>query len=117
VAQTVGSLTRLCGLEPTVSWGLTDACRMALKAAGHPLTAIEVRAQVAALGLDLSRYANDLAVIHTILRRLAQSGEARFVARGWDKPAYTWTTGTTASTSRARPPARPDRSPRPRRLS
>lgn len=90
LAQTVGSLSRLCGLVPTVPWGLTDACRMALRAAGQPLTALEVRAQLQALGIDLSRYTNDLAAIHTILRRLQARGEATFVARAWDKPAYAW---------------------------
>jgi hypothetical protein len=92
LAQTVGSLTRLCGFEPTVPWGLTDACRTVLKAAGHPLTALEVRAQLEAMGVDLSRYTSDLAVIHTVLKRLSQSGEARFVPRAWDKPGYAWNT-------------------------
>lgn len=93
LAHTVGSLMRLCGQTPTVSWGLTDACRMALKAAGHPLTALEVRAQLAAMGFDLTRYTNDLAAIHTVLKRLTDSGEARFVPRLYDKPAYEWTRG------------------------
>ena len=39
LAQTVGSLTRLCGLVPTVPWGLTDACRLVLRGAGQPLAA------------------------------------------------------------------------------
>lgn len=90
LAQSIGHLTRLCGLVPTVPWGLTDACRMVLKAAGHPLSAVEVRAQLEALGFDLSRYTNDLAAIHTILKRLTESGEARFVPRAWEKPGYQW---------------------------
>jgi hypothetical protein len=90
LAQTIGSLTRLCGLVPTVPWGLTDACRMVLKAAGHPLTAIEVRGQLTAMGFDLSKYSNDLAAIHTILKRLHGSGEAHFAPRAWDRPAYAW---------------------------
>lgn len=90
LAQTIGSLTRLCHLVPTVLFGLTEACRMALKAAGHPLTATEVRAQLDAMGFDLGRYSNELASIHTVLKRLNQAGEADFVARPWDKPAYGW---------------------------
>ncbi len=90
LAQTIGSLTRLCHLVPTVPFGLTDACRMVLKAAGHPLTAPEVRAQLDAMGFDLARYSNDLASIHTVLKRLNQAGEADFVPRPWDKPAYGW---------------------------
>jgi hypothetical protein len=90
LAQSIGSLSRLCGLVPTVPWGLTDACRMTLKGAGHPLTALEVRAQLGAMGFDLARYTSELAAIHTVLRRLTQSGEVEFVPRAWDKPAYQW---------------------------
>jgi hypothetical protein len=90
LSQTIGTLTRLCGLTPTVTLGLTDAVRMALRAAGHPLTATEVRAQLEAMGIDLDRYVNDLAAIHTILKRLTESGEAAFAPRAWNKPAYAW---------------------------
>ena len=38
LAQTIGTLNRLCGFTPTVYWGLTDACRLVLKGAGHPMT-------------------------------------------------------------------------------
>ena len=90
LTQSIGNLTRLCGYVPTVPLGLTDACRMVLKAAGHPLTALEVRAQLEAMGMDMSRYTNDLSAIHTILKRLSESGETTFVPRGWAKPAYRW---------------------------
>jgi hypothetical protein len=90
LTQSIGNLTRLCGYIPTVPLGLTDACRMVLKAAGHPLTAVEVRAQLEAMGIDLSRYSSDLAAIHTILKRLRESGEVAFVPRGWEKPGYRW---------------------------
>ena len=91
--QTTGNLMRLCGLAPTVPYGLTDSCRLILRSAGHPLTAVEVRAQLAAMGIDLSRYSNDLAAIHTILKRLNESGEVRFVPRTWEKPGYQWNKG------------------------
>jgi hypothetical protein len=42
------------------------------------------------MGIDLSRYENDLAAIHTTLKRLNQSGEARFIPQSWGKPAYQW---------------------------
>lgn len=90
LAQTMGSLMRLCNLQPTVQWGLTDAVRAVLQAAGHPLTAVEVRDQLGAMGFDLSRYSNDLASIHTVLKRLNQAGEADFVPRAHDKPGYRW---------------------------
>ncbi len=91
--QTVGSLMRLCNLTPTVTVGLTDGCRWVLRSAGSPLTAVEVRAQLSAMGIDLSRYENDLAAIHTTLKRLDQSGEVRFIPQPWGKPAYQWTPG------------------------
>ncbi|HET9386061.1 MAG TPA: hypothetical protein VFO67_13000, partial [Gemmatimonadales bacterium] len=43
LAQTIGTLTRLCGLTPTVPWGLTDACRTVLRNAGAPMSPSEVR--------------------------------------------------------------------------
>jgi hypothetical protein len=88
--QTVGNLMRLCDLTPSVPLGLTDGCRMVLRSAGAPLTAVEVRAQLAAMGIDLSRYENDLAAIHTTLKRLNQAGAVRFIPQPWGKPAYQW---------------------------
>jgi len=90
VAQTISSLSRLCGLVPTVPMGLTDACRLVMRGAGLPVTPTEVRDRLRAFGFDLSRYSNDLAAIHTILKRLNQAGELRFIARGTGKPAYIW---------------------------
>ena len=90
VAQTIGSLSRLCGLVPTVPMGLTDACRLAIRGAGVPVMATEVRDRLQSIGFDLSKYSNDLAAIHTILKRLNEAGELRLVARGTGKPAYIW---------------------------
>lgn len=90
LVRTIGSLSRLCHLTPTVALGLTDACRMALKAAGHPLTAAEVRVRLEAMGFDTSRYSNPLASIHIVLKRLCRSGEAKFAPRPYEKPAYAW---------------------------
>jgi hypothetical protein len=77
--ETVGTLTRLCGFTPTVPFGLTDACRMALRCAAGPMTAIEMRNRLDATGFDLTRYANALAAIHTVLKRLVDAGEASAV--------------------------------------
>jgi hypothetical protein len=90
VAQTIGTLSRLCGLTPTVPLGLTDACRLVVRGAGLPVTAADVRQRLQAIGFDLSKYANDLAAIHTILKRLNDSGELRLIPRGADagKHAY-----------------------------
>jgi hypothetical protein len=91
LAHTMSTLSRLCGIVPTVSLGLTDACRLALRAAGLPLTALEVRDRLKAFGLDLTRYTNELAAVHTTLKRLNDAGELRFVARpGTGEKAYVW---------------------------
>jgi hypothetical protein len=89
LAQTIGTLARLIGLTPTVPLGLTDACRLALRT-GVPMTPIEVRDRLLAIGVDLSKYSNDLAAIHTVLKRLNEAGEARFIPRGPGKHAYLW---------------------------
>ncbi len=90
LVRTIASLSRLCHLTPTVTLGLTDACRMALKAAGHPLTATEMRGQLEAMGFDTSKYSNPLASIHVVLKRLCRAGEVKFAPRPYEKPAYAW---------------------------
>jgi hypothetical protein len=91
--ETIGALTRLCGDTPTVPWGLTEACRVVLQRGGRPLSALEVRDRLRAIGFDLSRYANDLAAIHTVLKRLHQGGQALSVAGASGRPAYEWASG------------------------
>ena len=98
VAQTIGTLSRLCGLVPTVPLGLTDACRLVVRGAGVPVTPIDVRQRLQSIGFDLSKYQNDLAAIHTILKRLNESGELRVIARG-NEPgthSYLWHHGPQA---------------------
>jgi len=75
--QTIGTLTRLYGFTPTVPLGLTDACRLVLRGSHAPMTAMQVRERLDAIGLvDLTRYANALSAIHTVLKRLHEAGEA-----------------------------------------
>ena len=91
LAQTMSTLSRLCGIVPTVSVGLNDVCRMALRGAGVPMTPVEVRERVKAIGFDLGRYSNDLAAVHTTLKRLNEAGELRFIARpGTGEKSYVW---------------------------
>src|SRR3954470_1054863 len=94
VAQTIGTLSRLCGLTPTVPIGLTAACRLVVRGAGVPLTPSDVRLRLRSIGFDLSKYANDLAAIHTILKRLNESGELRFIPHApGGGHAYIWNRG------------------------
>ena len=89
LAQTIGTLSKLIGLTPTVPMGLTDAVRLALRA-GVPMTPMDVRERLLSIGVDLSIYSSDLAVIHTVLKRLNEAGEIRIIPRPDKKPAYLW---------------------------
>jgi hypothetical protein len=97
LGQTIGTLTRLLGFTPTVPLGLTDACRMVMRG-GQSMTPVEVRDRLLAIGIDVSKYANDLAAVHTILKRLNASGELRFVPGGPGKHQYAWNRPTTPVT-------------------
>jgi hypothetical protein len=90
LAQTIGTLSRLIGLTPTVPLSITDAVRLAIRA-GVPMTPPEVRDRLLSIGFDLSIYSNELAVIHTVLKRLNEAGEIRILPRPGGKHAYLWT--------------------------
>jgi hypothetical protein len=81
LAQTIGTLSRLLGI--------TDACRLVLRG-GLPMTPVEVRDRLMAIGVDLSVYSNDLSAIHTVLKRLNEAGEIRLIPRTSGKHAYLW---------------------------
>lgn len=89
LAQTIGTLSRLLGLTPTVPLSITDAVRLAMRA-GVPMTPLDVRARLLAIGVDLSIYSNDLAVIHTVLKRLNEAGELRIIPNLGGKNMYLW---------------------------
>jgi len=91
LAQTIGTLSRLLGITPTVPMGLTDACRLVLRG-GLPMTPVEVRDRLNSIGMDLTIYTNELSAIHTVLKRLNESGELRLIPRPSGKHAYLWQT-------------------------
>jgi hypothetical protein len=70
--------------------GLTDGCRLVLAGAGHPMTPVEVRDRLEAIGFDLSKYSSRLAAIHTVLKRLRDAEEIRFVELDSGRFAYEW---------------------------
>jgi hypothetical protein len=90
--RSIATLTRLCGLQPTVPFGLADACRLALmRHHGRALTAQAVRDELGLMGLDLTSHANPLASVHVTLKRLAAAGQARFIPGGEKRPPmYAW---------------------------
>jgi len=89
LAQTIGTLSRLIGLTPTVPLSITDAVRLAIRA-GVPMTPMEVRDRLLSIGVDLSSYSNELAVIHTVLKRLNEAGEVRIIPKPGGKNQYLW---------------------------
>src|SRR5437763_5868789 len=89
LAQTIGTLSKLLGLTPTVPMGLTDAVRLALRS-GVPMTPMDLRDRLTSMGVDLSIYSSDLAVIHTVLKRLNEAGEIRLIPRPDKKHAFLW---------------------------
>ena len=89
LAQTIGTLSRLLGLTPTVPLSITDAVRLAMRS-GVPMTPMEVRDRLLSIGVDLSSYSNELAVIHTVLKRLNEAGELRIIPKPGGKNQYLW---------------------------
>jgi hypothetical protein len=90
LAQTISSLNRLCGFTTNVFWGMTDACRVVLRNAGHPMTPTEVRDRLEAIGLDLSKYSSSLSAVHTVVKRLVEAQEVRQVELEIGRFAYEW---------------------------
>lgn len=69
--------------------GMTDAIRKVLQSAGTFLTPVGVRTELKTTGYDTDRYKNVLASIHTVLKRLAESGEVETEITN-DVMAYKW---------------------------
>ena len=86
--QTVATLATLCDETPDLDIGLTEACRNVLRGA-TALRAPDIRDRVAALGVDLSKYANGIGAVHTVLKRLVEAGEIKAIA-GYDKRTVYW---------------------------
>ena len=70
--------------------GITEAVRVILQENFFPMTAIDLKKNIESRKLNIQRYANPLAVIHTVLKRLVQSGDVRVVAPINGLKAYQW---------------------------
>jgi len=75
--------------------GITDACRVVLRAAEKPLTPAEIRDGIQSLGLPPQ--ANLLASVHTTIKRMKEAGEVKEVSKpleaGGVGTAYQWGEG------------------------
>jgi division protein CdvB (Snf7/Vps24/ESCRT-III family) len=90
-----------------LNMGITELARVLLKEMSLPMTASDLKEKMEARKLDLSRYSNPLAVIHTVLKRLVQSGEVKVVPRGQGKKAYQWVSTTDKLLSELRQSSQP----------
>ena len=94
--QTITSLAALCGIdEPKTrrsngnvasfppATSITSATRQILNETDSPLTPTGLRDALVQRGIDVTEYANPLAVIHNTLRRLKRQGEAIQVSGAW----------------------------------
>lgn len=68
--------------------GITDAVRTVFRSAEKPLNPAEVRTRVEALGLPPQK--NILASVHTVIRRLQESGEVEPVGDVQFGGGYRW---------------------------
>ena len=77
--------------EPLVFTGtLADACRVVLRGTTQPMSPLEVRDAVKGIGFPLStiKHDNPMASIHSVLKRLVESGDAEKTKDGM---RYRWT--------------------------
>jgi hypothetical protein len=70
--------------------GITQSARVILQETFFPMTPSDLLKSIEARKYNLARYANPLAVIHTLLKRLVQGGEVRMVPQAGGKKAYQW---------------------------
>jgi hypothetical protein len=78
MAQYSAAITVLSGLETPIEpvkfeGTLADACRTVLQTTMKPMSPMDVRDGIVALGYDLSDKSNPMASIHSVLKRLDES--------------------------------------------
>ena len=74
--------------------GLTELARTTLEEAALPLSASDLKTRMEAKGFDFSKYTSPLAILHTVLNRLAKSGKVKVVPLKGGKKSYQWITVT-----------------------
>ena len=62
--------------------GLQEVVLTCVRSSDKPLSAIDVRNQLRSISYDLTKYLNELAVIHGALKRLSASGQITDVGDG-----------------------------------
>jgi hypothetical protein len=87
--------------------GITEAVRVILQENFFPMTAVDLKKQIEARKINIQRYANPLAVIHTVLKRLVESGDVRVAAPINGLKAYQWISSTEKALSELRKSSEP----------
>jgi hypothetical protein len=89
--QSIAALSKLAGepFDEAAALGVTEAIRQAVESAGRPVSADDVRTLLESRGFNTARYANLLAAIITILKRLRQNGEITEMVVN-NRLAYEW---------------------------
>jgi len=70
--------------------GLADACRAVLRTSEKPMTPLEVRDGLKGVGYNLTQHKNEMASIHSVLKRLAESKDVKSTTKD-DATRYVWT--------------------------
>ena len=94
-------------IKADLTVGITESARVILKEKFFPMTASELKESIEARKHNLSTYSNPLAVIHTVLKRLVQSGEVRMVPLAKGKKAYQWISSTDKALSELQKSSQP----------
>lgn len=81
-------------LKAGLTKGITETLRLILKEKYFPMSAIDLKKALEARKLDMSRYSNPVAVIHTVAKRLVKAGDVRIVPQERGKKAYQWISTT-----------------------
>jgi hypothetical protein len=88
--QSIAALAALCDEPASQDLGLTDAVRTVLRGSVEALAPTELKDRLDGLGVDISSHVNGLASVHTVLKRLVQSGEARSAEGYGGKTVFWW---------------------------
>jgi hypothetical protein len=81
-------------IKKNLKVGITEAARVILQENFFPMTPSELKKRIEDRKHNLAPYKNPLAVIHTVLKRLVQSGDVRTVPQPKGKNAYQWISAT-----------------------
>ena len=108
----IETLEPYCAQEQETAWseiaglGIQECCYRLLQEESKPLSAVGIRLLLEdERGVDMKRYANPLAVIHTSLKRIPDRVRSfRKKERAWDSSAKVWVRYYEAVKPGANPP-------------